>query len=90
MLKMLKSVAVVGSTVIAGGVALFSAGYLIADISPAVKQAALGLSEGDLANLALIGGIACATALVAANIGKPFDRLMDRMYPNDILPKQVV
>lgn len=64
-------------------------GYLLIDIAPGVKNAISSLSNNDISNLAFISGLGAVAILVAKNIGKPFDALMDKMYPDDIKPKSV-
>lgn len=76
-------VLVVGATVVAAGFTLFGVGSLVADIGPSIIDHVLKTSWVVPGSIAAIG---VATLTFCGLIGKPFDALMDQMYPNDVKP----
>lgn len=85
----LGKVAIAATTLVSAAVLSVGVGYVLIDIAPGVKNAIASLSNNDISNLAFISGLGAVAILVAKNIGKPFDALMDKMYPDDIKPKSV-
>lgn len=74
---------VAGATVVAAGATLFGVGSLAVDIGPSIIDYVSNTSwviPGSIATLGIITLTFCGV------IGKPFDALMDRMYPNDVKP----
>lgn len=78
------------TTGLAAGVATLGAAYLAVDIAPAVGAGLLAIPKQDALNVAYIAVFGLLTLAFVKCVGKPFDKLMDRMYPDDIQPKQVV
>ena len=77
------------TTGLAVGAATLGVAYLAVDIGPDVAAGLLAIPKQDVINVACIAAFGAVTLAFTKYVGKPFDLLMDRMYPDDIPPKKV-
>jgi hypothetical protein len=81
MLDKLTKVLVITSTVAAAAFTVAGVGVLVTDIGPSVVEYVRSTNWVIPGSIAALG---VATLTFCGEIGKPFDALMDRMYPNDV------
>lgn len=84
---MLGKIITVGSTLAAPVVLAIGVGWLAVDTLPLMKNAIGGIDPKDINILIGIGSLGLGAVLFSKLIAKPFDKMMDAMYPDDIKPK---